>query len=129
MLCVCILFSVQFVKNLVAVMKKLYLTVCVCLSCGSKRRCGKRYYTVFHCRWQSSRVIKRDFYDKTIGWLIKLKWCDMTIKTIEERFKQLQDKDTELFIFKFEKWIYKVYSDIETVKELFLYRFFIVQIW
>ena len=53
----------------------------------------------------------------------------MTIKTIEERFKQLQDKDTELFIFKFEKWIYKVYSDIETVKELFLYRFFIVQIW
>ena len=34
----------------------------------------------------------------------------MSIKTIEERFKQLQDKDRELFIFKFEKWIYKVYT-------------------
>ena len=50
-----------------------------------------------------ARVIKRRFEENTIERLLKLKWWDMPIETIEENYELLQDRNIELFISKFER--------------------------
>ena len=50
-----------------------------------------------------ARVIKRRFEENTIERLLKLKWWDMPIETIEEKYELLQDRNLELFISKFER--------------------------
>ena len=50
-----------------------------------------------------ARVVKRRFDDNTIKRLLKLKWWDMPIETIEENYELMQDKNIELFISKFER--------------------------
>ena len=50
-----------------------------------------------------ARVIKRRFEENTIERLLKLKWWDMSIETIEENYELLQDRNIELFISKFER--------------------------
>ena len=50
-----------------------------------------------------ANVVKRRFDSNTIERLLKLKWWDMPIETIEKNYELLQDKNIELFISRFER--------------------------